>query len=206
MSTTIQLSSNLTGLSPRYLVWDQDAKIWNTSTQLFEVYATANRTNYETAMTELGTASKTYTGAMDSNIPAGDYNIEIRDAAGESADLIGILNGVGWSGTDFVLLTTAGIVDGVWDEVRSSHTTVGTFGEGVVISPDGFNSVDTSEPAGVPGNFREILVFVGMQATNKRTLTESLLTTFDTTSASVIVQQAVSNDGVTETVGKVAVP
>lgn len=206
MSDKIQIAAQTTGLSPEFLIWNQDGLVWNATISAFQAYSTANRALYEISMVEEGTASRHYVGTFDPLVPAGNYSVEIRDQAGEASSPIGVVNDLDWSGVggDFIFLSTSGIVDGVWDEQTSLHAIAGSFGDGVHVAPDGLDAVNVTDPAGPPANFTERLAWMYALAAHKHTLTSTIFSVFAANDVTVITTQTVSNDGLTATVEKVA--
>lgn len=119
-------------------------QVWNVSA--FENYATANRDAYDVPLTETPASSRQYYANFPTAIAAGKYAVLIYLRAGaapaESDALKGIDPLLEWTGTavDLVLVSTRAAtgaamaltdaaVDAVWNELRSGHTTLGTFGE-----------------------------------------------------------------------------
>lgn len=66
------------------IIRNDDGQIWETVGPSFEAYSTANIANYDTALTEQGTASQFYTFTFPSGISAGVYSVAVYIQAGGS--------------------------------------------------------------------------------------------------------------------------
>jgi hypothetical protein len=66
------------------LIWQNDGKVFSTSTTTFLTYVTANLANYVNAFTELGTASRRFTVTIPSQVPAGNYLLSVHKRIGGS--------------------------------------------------------------------------------------------------------------------------
>ncbi len=101
MGDQIQAASSTAGLTAVFLIRNFAANVWQTTTNTFVTYVTGNRGDYEISMTEQGTASKYYAGTFDTDIPKGNYKVEVREATGEATNLMDFFE-VLWDGTDLV--------------------------------------------------------------------------------------------------------
>ncbi len=108
MGSEVQAASSTAGLTAVFLIRDFAANVWQTTTNTFVTYVTANRANYEIAMTEQGTASKYYAGTFDTDIAKGNYKVEVRESAGEASTLMEFFE-VLWDGTNLVESFTGGL-------------------------------------------------------------------------------------------------
>ena len=72
---------------------------------------------------------------------------------------------------------------------------------GFSLASAGLDSVSTTAPSGVAGNYREMMVAVWRALFKKSTLTATELKTYADNGSSVLTTQAVSDDGTTQTQG-----
>lgn len=115
----------LTGRTVYAVVRNAVGEAWNTDSEAFEAYQTANYADYAIALTEQGTAGQVYAGDMPA-AAAGVYGVTVHDQAGGSpaeGDLVVGAGSVEWDGTvvasvasrlaaeDYVPATTAAIAD-----------------------------------------------------------------------------------------------
>ncbi len=87
---------------------DATGRAWNTALAAFEVWATANVANYALTMTEQGTASQLYMGALPA-VPAGLYHVVARERAGGTPAESDAVVGAGtydWDGSALVPVGT----------------------------------------------------------------------------------------------------
>ncbi|MCK5018792.1 MAG: hypothetical protein KAS32_17145 [Candidatus Peribacteraceae bacterium] len=119
----------------------------------------------------------------------------VRTAAGTSLPEVG--------STGYYTVVDANIVTGDVAIVRDADDVVGGGKENppVILSSDGLDSVSTTEPSGVPSNFREQMILIYNRLFRKTTLTATQLKTFSS-SGPVIVTQEVSDDGTTQTINE----
>jgi hypothetical protein len=87
-----------------YLIRNRTAQVWSTSggTGAFEVYATANYSDYAISLTEQGTASAFYAGTFPAAVPAGVYSIQAKQQIAGSVAQTDPAVAVGdfqWNGT-----------------------------------------------------------------------------------------------------------
>lgn len=86
MANEVQFSFK-SGSTCYFLTRNNVGQIWNTTTNLFESYSTANFTagKYQVSATEQGSASAFYAGTFPSAIAAGIYGITAKQQIGGSA-------------------------------------------------------------------------------------------------------------------------
>lgn len=83
---------------------DADGTVWNTATPALEAYAGANITNYNVALSELGTASGLYQGSVPA-LAVGSYTMVICERAGASPAQTDAKVGIGqfwWTGSAMI--------------------------------------------------------------------------------------------------------
>ena len=76
--------------------------VWQTTTNTFVVYASANLANYTVALTEQGVASNFYAGNFPTAIPAGSYSVVVKQQQGGAAsetDPTVAAGNIEWNGT-----------------------------------------------------------------------------------------------------------
>ncbi len=83
MSNEIQISYQ-SGKTVYGLIFNAVGLVYNTGTQLFESYLTANYGNYTVSLTQLGVTSPFYEGTFPSAIPAGEYSVAGKNQTGGS--------------------------------------------------------------------------------------------------------------------------
>ena len=102
MSNEIQFDG-VTATTCYVNLWNSVGQVYNTSTQAFEAYLTANYANYKIAGVEQGTASGMFLASVPSTgVPAGYYKVYAYQQAGGSpveADLRIAAGDIYWSGT-----------------------------------------------------------------------------------------------------------
>lgn len=105
MGTTIQ-AHHVTGKTLYFQVRDFSGQVFSTVSSLFEAYSTANRANYDVAMTEEGTASGHYVGTFPAAIAVGDYAVEVFDQVGgapaEGDTLVAVGSPIPWDGSALI--------------------------------------------------------------------------------------------------------
>lgn len=117
-----------------FLIWNnKTGQVYNSSSGLFEAYATANYTLYAISMTELGTASHHYNGNFPSGIAAGFYGIEARQQIGgavaETDPTVGEQN-FDWGGASplgLADLVTSGFIGGFFPMRLARGVAVSNF-------------------------------------------------------------------------------
>ena len=72
---------------------------------------------------------------------------------------------------------------------------------GYALASTGLDAVSTTAPAGVAGNFREMIVQLWRRQFKKATMTATQLKTYDDAETGVLTTQPVSDDGTTQTMG-----
>jgi hypothetical protein len=72
---------------------------------------------------------------------------------------------------------------------------------GFALAAGGLDAIPTTAPAGVAGNFREMIVQLWRRAFKRSTLTATQLVTYADDGSTAITTQAVSDDGDTQTLG-----
>lgn len=108
MAGEIQMPHTETGRTLYALVRSATATIWKTTTSALVTYATADRADYDIALTEQGTASRHYVGDFPA-AAAGVYYISIHDRLGGSPAETDPLVGQGrldWNGSAVVAAGT----------------------------------------------------------------------------------------------------
>lgn len=181
MAGELRIIIDFTGVTVYAHVRNRTSQIWNTSgTPAFEAYATANIADYDIALTEQGTASKSYVGNFPAVGASGYYDVEYYLQGGgspaETDTLLGQEAGY-WDNTGSTWLpvtaergtdsaytgtppTAAAIADAVLDEALSGHSTNGTLGKAVSdIDTDVFSIASTLTT--VASNVATILARVG---------------------------------------------
>jgi len=106
MAGEVQIAYGLTGKTPYFTVRELSSgtpgEIWSTVAVAFVAYSTTDFSNYDTSMSEQGTASGVYVGTFPSSISAGLFSVVVRDRAGgspaESDTMIGS-GTIHWSGS-----------------------------------------------------------------------------------------------------------
>lgn len=106
MSKEIQVAHVRTGKTLYALIRNATGSVWQTTTNTFVSYATANLANYDVALTEEGTASRYYAGDFPTNInTAGVYSVAVFEQAGGSpaeGDTLVAVGDLHWNGTAVV--------------------------------------------------------------------------------------------------------
>lgn len=73
---------------------------------------------------------------------------------------------------------------------------------GYKLASDGLDAISIADPAGVATNFREMIVQLWRRFFKKQTMTAAQLKLYADNDSTVLVTQAVSDDGTTQTIGK----
>ena len=73
--------------------------------------------------------------------------------------------------------------------------------DGNILASIGLDNIPITAPAGVAGNFREMIVQLWRRFFRKATMTNAALDTYADDDATVVTTQPVSDDGVTQTQG-----
>lgn len=125
------------------LVVNTVGKVFQTTDNTFVDYATANRANYDVALTEQGTSSGIYAGDMDTDIPAGRYvagfYIQLGGSPAEGDTFIGTQT-LDWTGSAVISLDsvrdvyTAKIACTLDDNTTKDKYTVSWFKNGVAVT------------------------------------------------------------------------
>lgn len=124
-----------------------------------------------------------------------------------SGDLNGNVTGeVGGVGTNG--LNAAALAADAVEEIRAAvaASTIAAVSvvqdkTGYALSASGLDSISTTAPTGVAGNFREMLIQIWRRFFKKSTLTATQLTTYRDDGTTVATTQTVSDDGTTQTQG-----
>lgn len=119
----VGFAHNATGATLYAIIRNDDGEVWETAGPSFETYSTANIANYDTALTEQGTASQFYTFTFPSAITAGGYSITVYSGATAEGDIAVAEGYIEWTGSKIVAQTG----DGAWtvqmaDSVPSDGT------------------------------------------------------------------------------------
>ena len=101
MASQIQFSFT-PGRTCYTLIFNQSGQIWNSATNLFETYSTANYANYALSATQQGSSSPFYLTPTPVQLPAGDYSIagkqQLGGSVAETDPSIAVGN-YSWNGT-----------------------------------------------------------------------------------------------------------
>lgn len=157
-----------------------------------------------------GHASAMYQADLSAaNLPANVVEINGGAASGVGTPEVNVTQ---WNSANVATPDTAGypkitIKSGTGTgEISLTSGAVNTVGSvttktGYKLASDGLDSISTTAPAGVAGNFREMVVAVWRAAFRKSTLTATQLKTYADDGTTVLTTQTVSDDGTTQTKG-----
>lgn len=101
MAGEIQLAYGVSGRTLYALVRNSVGEVWQTTTNTFVAYATADLANYDIPLAEQGAASGYYAGDFPAAIAAGVYAVAVMDRAGvtpaETDEVVGS-GSLDWTG------------------------------------------------------------------------------------------------------------
>ncbi len=147
-----------TGRSVYVMVFSATGTIWNTAGAALETYAGGSITDYDIALSELGTASGLYQGSMPA-VTAGVYNIVVCERSGASPAQTDAKIGQGlvyWDGTELIYFPNSPAIDAsgnvAGDVIEWNGTavaTVDTAGYPVVTVKDGTGAGELNLTSGV---------------------------------------------------------
>jgi len=180
----IQLAHSSTAVTLYAIARSSVGTVVKTSDGTLVSYVTANLANYTISITEQGTASRYYAGAMPASVAAGVYGVTIYQQAGGSpaeGDPVAGAGNIEWDGTAAVSLYS-----------RLAPTTAGRM---LDVSTGGEAGIDWAN-VGTPGST------VSLSATTVATVTTTGTATNVTNVPSAAMTESYATDGSTMTMAQ----